>query len=853
MIIPQKCLPFAGIACLAVPAFAAPSLIFHEENGQSVRLDLAADEVYAQPAAGGQLVHVRVGPLEETSSSVSALFSPPTAPPSLESRRPVYYPAGQARSEGNRYVAGRHVVLRMADAAAREAFCEDLIASGLEARCPEYSPDRVIVKFASAEDAFAALPGLEDREGVTAAAVALGQPVTNHWLPNDPLFDGEGVPDGQGGGTQWYIDPKHEGNIGVSQWWGQYRGSGVRVNVVDSGVEVRHPDLSANCDTSLDKDYLDDDSDPTPLPEEDHGTAVAGIIGGRGNNGKGICGLAPEATLIGVRLNFAGDMVEGADVLSHKSSLVSVSNNSWGVPSRGANFYDPGDMVLDVLQSGVADGRGGRGVIYVFAAGNSGDEYDEANRSKLHTNPYVLSVGALNPDGTPTGWSTPGACVHVSNYGLQITTTSTLGQYRHDFNGTSAAAPLTSGVVALMLDARPTLNWRDVHEILMRTAAPLATDGRRNRYGLTFSNIWGAGRVQGERAIRLARRWQNLPAMTSRTYSQIGLSVYVPDYVDEDAKGLTRTINVPSSQNMRVESVQLTVNCTHLTRGDLEIELTSPSGMVSRMLSASPVDTNENLAWTMKSVQFWGENSTGNWKVKLLDHYPQNQGRLTEVKLKIYGSSVQAAPTLSGGYELAGTTGELVWHEVGATGNPTSWSATGLPAGLSIDDLGLISGIPAEAGTFPVTISASNLAGSRSTSLVLKIAGPVVKDSWLTWQEKKLTGQSAESKDPQADPDGDGVANYIEFAQGSEPLAADAEKSGTFTATEGGLQFTWQVVPGLPDADCVAQTSSDLQSWQDVTTWDVVSTTPDLEVRRITLSGGSSKYVRLIARNKPAQ
>lgn len=853
MTISPKCLPFAGIACLATPLLAAPSQIFHDENGQPIRLELAADEAYEQPAAGGQLVHVQVGPLEETASSFSSLFIPPVPPADPQSRRSVYYPAGQARSEGNRYVAGRHVVIRVADTAAREGFCEDLIASGFDARCPDYSADRVIVKFASSEDAFAALPGLEDRDGVAAASVALGQPVTNNWLPNDPLFDGEGVPDGQGGGTQWYIDPKHGGNLGVSAWWGQYRGSGVRVNVVDSGVEVRHPDLSANCDTSLDKDYMDDDSDPTPLPEEDHGTAVAGIIGGRGNNGKGICGLAPESTLVGVRLNFAGDMVELSDVLSHKSSLISVSNNSWGVPSYGWKLFDPGDMVLDALQAGVADGRGGRGVIYVYAAGNSGDAYDEANRSKLQTNPYVLSVGALNPDGTPTSWTTPGACVHVANYGESITTTSTLGQYIHDFNGTSAAAPLTSGVVALMLDARPTLNWRDVHEILMRTAAPLAGEGRRNRYGLTFSNIWGAGQVQGERAIRLARRWQNLPAMSTRTYAQTGLSVSVPDYVAEDAKGLTRTINVPSSQNMRVESVQLTVNCTHLTRGDLEIELTSPSGMVSRMLTSSPMDTNENLAWTMKSVQFWGENSAGNWKVKILDQYPQNAGKLTELKLKIYGSSVQSAPTLSGGYELAGSVGEPVWHEVGATGNPTSWSASGLPAGLQIDDLGLISGIPAEAGSFPVTISAANLAGVRNTSIVLKIAGPLVKDTWLTWQEKKLTGQAPEAKDPQADPDGDGVANYVEFAQGSEPLASDAEKSGTFTATEGGLQFTWQVVPGLPDADCLAQTSSDLQSWEDVTTWEVVSTTPDLEVRRITLTGGSSKYVRLIARKKPGQ
>ena len=113
----------------------------------------------------------------------------------------------------------------------------------------------------------------------------------------------------------------------------------------------------------------------------------------------------------------------------------------------------------------------------------------------------------------------------------------------------------------------------------------------------------------------LAAAWANLPAQTSSVSSQTGLSVSIPD---NNATGITRTFDLAAS-NIRVEHVTVRLNINHTSRGNLEIELVSPGGMISR-LAETHADTNNNYSnWTFSSVRHWGELSTGTWTLHIAD------------------------------------------------------------------------------------------------------------------------------------------------------------------------------------------------------------------------------------------
>ena len=178
---------------------------------------------------------------------------------------------------------------------------------------------------------------------------------------NDPLV-----------GRQWHL-----GAIGVLPVWQDHSGTGVLVGVADDGVQRRHPDLDDNYDPGFQFDYVDGAPGGGPRrADDDHGTAVAGLIAAEGGNGIGGAGVAFGASLTSLRM-IGGDAGIEAEVFRDAVGL-DVLNNSWGYGSvdNPAPFFDDflDDPVFQevaaALESLVSDGRGGLGTVVVFAAGN---------------------------------------------------------------------------------------------------------------------------------------------------------------------------------------------------------------------------------------------------------------------------------------------------------------------------------------------------------------------------------------------------------------------------------------------------------------------------------------------------
>ena len=307
----------------------------------------------------------------------------------------------------------------------------------------------------------------------------------------------------------------------------------------------------------------------------------------------------------------------------------------------------------------------------MWAGGNGGAANDNANYDGYANSIYTLAVAAVSDQGQQADYSEPGACLVIaapsSNTGRQGTTTADLTgnngyndasatgeladkNYTQTFGGTSSAAPLVAGIVALMLEANPNLGWRDVQEILIRSAvknSPADADWSTNGGGFHFNHKFGAGLINAGAAVQLALAWTNLAPQMSVFSAQSGLSVPVPD---NDANGITRTFDL-SASHLRVEQVTVTASLTHAYRGDLAITLVSPDGTSSRLAEKHSDGGNNYAAWTFSSVRHWGENSQGAWTVKIADLAASDAGTLTALRLDVYGTPagpVNQPPTISG-------------------------------------------------------------------------------------------------------------------------------------------------------------------------------------------------------------
>jgi len=449
---------------------------------------------------------------------------------------------------------------------------------------------------------------------------------------DDPLFP-----------NQWTVANLQASHVTLNLLpaWADYTGSGIRIAVVDDGIDYLHPDLAGNYDLAADWDAIGRDDDAWPdWSFQGHGTIVAGVIGAVAGNGVGMVGIAHGATLAGFRKGNDASLTgtQLSEIFARQGAF-DVSNNSWLYTATG--YFDALDGELAgagaALADAAANGRGGLGTVFVFPAGNNAAAGQRADYHGFQTSPWTITVGGLDKTGLIAPFSNPGASVLVSAGAVDIVTTDRSGaagyvggDYVSTIVGTSLATAQVSGVVALMLEANPHLGLRDVHEILAYSAwNPTASTaswqtngaGNWNGGGLAVSHSYGFGLVDALAAVRLAETWS-----TQRTAADLQTVVVDVASGSDIADGGTATETVTVASGLTIDRVLLGVDIEHGHIGDLVIRLTSPDGTTSTFVdrpgrtAADPDGTDQaDIRFTFASVQFWGEAGVGTWTLTVTD------------------------------------------------------------------------------------------------------------------------------------------------------------------------------------------------------------------------------------------
>ena len=475
---------------------------------------------------------------------------------------------------------------------------------------------------------------------------------------------------------QWHLDSPDYANIDIESAWAEgARGEGVTVAVVDDGMDPAHEDLRDNVNTALNHDYTE--SGDIFDPFEHHGTHVSGIIAAR-DNAIGVRGVAPRAAIYGYNFLAAPSFINEVDAMSRNAVVTAVSNNSWG-SLDGPELNSATSFWEMAVNAGITTGYDRKGTFYVFSAGNGHRLGDDSNLDEYVNYFGVTAVCSVNTSGGRAGYSEMGAnlwvCAPSNNRPgplgatLGILTTENSDRYVKDFGGTSAAAPIVSGVAALMRSANPELTWRDLKLILAASALKNDADSsgweegaRRYRSAndadrYHFNHEYGFGLVDAGAAVALAEGWTNAPPLQVRGVGSGELSELVPDAPPTgDPTTVVSELTLDTGIGF-TEFVEVNVAFLHGSFRDLDIELESPSGAVSKL--AVHFDTFTDYydpfsdfvplrgAFRFGSARHLGEDPNGVWKLRVTDRIHVVDGAFEGWNLIVYGHApTPDAPTV---------------------------------------------------------------------------------------------------------------------------------------------------------------------------------------------------------------
>jgi len=659
----------------------------------------------------------------------------------------VLYPVGREGVVQSRQILHKRIHLQTTN---RTATLATLKAQGLRLLSePEYAPGSMIVEPMNGgpEATLTALAALSDDQATQQAGPLLMRQHVRHLVPNDSLFS-----------QQWHLKNTGQGggkvgvDMHVSSVWDSYKGQGVRIAVVDDGLDLLHPDLAPNADSANHYDWNDDPPDTNPAPvaafHDDHGTAVGGVAAARGNNSIGVSGVAPEATLVGFRLisSSTDDSVD-AEAMSRGKDVIHIKNSSWGNGGFAWDTLPAGPLMEAARQDATETGRGGKGTVFVWSAGNGRDDGEQGQKDGATNSMFVTTVGAVTNSGALTVYSETGSHLVVvapSNGGTRsIYTTDLRGadginktgtaqgepadlNYMDSFGGTSSSAPAISGAVALMLQANPNLNWRDVKEILLRSSVKIfPTDtGWVSRSGgdaslppIKHHQSYGGGQVDTQAAVTMSTTWPSLGPMIDEART----SSTIRSIPDNNTTGINIVFDFSTMAPMRIEHATLKLDLWHSYRGDVEIKLTSPTGSVSTLATKEFEDDGvDYIDWVFSSVRHWGESAKGLWTLTIKDLASGDTGTFRSATLTLFGTSAEPPAIVS---QTAGPLllkeGDPLSLDVQAVGGGTlnyAWKLNGSPLTNSTATFSTAAVNTSYGGSYLVTVS--NIGGSDTSDAI---------------------------------------------------------------------------------------------------------------------------------------
>jgi len=335
---------------------------------------------------------------------------------------------------------------------------------------------------------------------------------------------------------QWHLNNTGQdgatpgADIEVLTAWETTQGEDVRVGMLDDCCDVDHEDLRGNY-LNVGQDIDDGDDDPRPAKVGDrHGTSVMGLICATANN-DGVRGVAPNARFTASRgLGFSTFADTASAYTFARQQGLDIHNNSWGY---GCTVPTP-DVVADAIRTAFEDGRGDKGMVILFAAGNEGMKCP----LDISSLPTVIAVGSTNAADRRSSYSEWGEHLDImapSNAGDEapglpgmVTTDNTddagyaepgynddgindfgmpnlsNSDYTNDFGGTSAACPVAAGVAALIISVNPELTATQVRLVLEHTAEQVSSEDALYDGITSRSNQYGYGRINAARAVEAA-------------------------------------------------------------------------------------------------------------------------------------------------------------------------------------------------------------------------------------------------------------------------------------------------------------------------------------------------------------